>query len=112
MDPLGLGLENFDGIGAFRTTEVGKTIDASGDLDGVKFAGPRELGAALKNNTDASGCIARSLYRYAAGHVETTGEEPALLVLAQGFKDNSYQFRALLEGVVKSPGFVLAAKAE
>jgi hypothetical protein len=112
MDPLGLGLENFDGIGAFRTTEVGKTIDASGDLDGVKFAGPRELGTALKNNKDATGCIARSLYRYAAGHVETSGEEPALVVLAQGFQDNAYQFRALLEGVVKSPGFVLAAKAE
>jgi hypothetical protein len=111
MDPLGLGLENFDGIGVFRTTEVGKTIDASGDLDGVAFAGPRELGTALKNNKDATTCVARNLYRYAIGHVETAGEEPALKVLAQGFQDSTYQFRALLEGVVKSPGFVLAAKA-
>ena len=35
MDPVGLGLENFDGVGAYRTMEVGLPIDASGNLDGV-----------------------------------------------------------------------------
>ena len=37
MDPIGLGLENFDAIGAYRSTDVGQPIDASGDLDGVTF---------------------------------------------------------------------------
>jgi hypothetical protein len=112
MDPLGLGLENFDGIGAFRTTEAGKPIDASGDLDGAAFAGPRELAAALKNHKDSAACIAKHVYRYATGHLEGAGEDPAMASLAKGFQDNGYQFRALLEGVVKSPGFVLAAKAQ
>jgi hypothetical protein len=112
MDPLGLGLENFDGIGAFRTTEAGKPIDANGDLDGAAFAGPRDLAAALKNNKDAAACIAKHVYRYATGHLEGAGEDPVLASLAKGFQDNGYQFRALLEGVVKSPGFVLAAKAQ
>ena len=31
LDPIGLGLENFDGIGAYRTQDAGQTIDASGD---------------------------------------------------------------------------------
>ncbi|MCA9544966.1 MAG: DUF1592 domain-containing protein, partial [Myxococcales bacterium] len=34
MDPIGLGLEQFDGVGRFRTTENGGVIDPSGELDG------------------------------------------------------------------------------
>ena len=34
-DPIGFALEHFDAIGRYRTTEVGLTIDATGDLDGV-----------------------------------------------------------------------------
>ena len=112
MDPLGLGLENFDGIGAFRATEAGKPIDASGDVDGVAFAGPRDLAVALKNHPDSAACIAKHAYRYATGHLEGAGEDPVLITLAKGFKDNGYQFRALVEGVVKSAGFVVAAKAQ
>jgi len=32
MDPLGLGLENFDAIGRWREKEHGQPIDASGEL--------------------------------------------------------------------------------
>ena len=37
MDPIGLSLENFDGVGAYRGEENGVRIDASGELDGVEF---------------------------------------------------------------------------
>ncbi|MEP7269347.1 MAG: DUF1592 domain-containing protein, partial [Saprospiraceae bacterium] len=44
MDPLGLGLENFDPIGKWRTTYEKVPIDASGvTVDGKKFKGPTEL---------------------------------------------------------------------
>jgi hypothetical protein len=112
MDPIGLGLENFDGIGAFRATDAGLPIDASGELDGAKFTGPRELATAIKNHPDATTCLARSMYRYALGHVEGMGEEDSITLLAKDFKDQTYKFRALLEGVVKSPGFAYAAKAQ
>jgi hypothetical protein len=110
MDPIGLALEHFDGIGAFRQTDKGLTIDATGELDGVKFDGPRQLGAALKNHPESASCIARQLYRYAMAHVENTGEEAAILALAKSFQDGGYRFRSLVEGVVKSPAFVYAAK--
>jgi hypothetical protein len=49
MDPIGLGFENFDGIGAFRTMDGTGPVDATGnivlggaDLDGT-FNGPVEL---------------------------------------------------------------------
>jgi hypothetical protein len=109
MDPLGLAYENFDGIGAFRTMDAGQVIDASGDLDGVAFKNPRELATLLHDNPSTMDCLARNLYRYATGHVESGGEEPAVLQVGQGFKDGKFQYGALVNSVVKSAGFVLAA---
>jgi hypothetical protein len=110
MDPMGLGLENFDGIGAIRTMDAGKVIDASGELDGVAFKNPPELAAVIKNHPQAASCLARNLYRFALGHVETKGEEPAIESLNKAFQDGNYRFKALAEALVKSPGFVMAAK--
>jgi hypothetical protein len=110
MDPIGLGLENFDGIGAFRTTDSGKTIDATGELDGVAFGGPRDLGRALKNHPAIPGCLARNLYRHATAHIENDGEEAAIALLVKAFQDNGFRFRSLVEGMVNSPAFVYAAK--
>ena len=50
MDPLGFGLENFDGIGRWRETDQGLSIDSSGQLpSGEKFQGPEELKKILLN---------------------------------------------------------------
>ena len=44
MDPLGLALENFDGIGRWRTTEADVPVDPSAALpDGSAFSGPAGL---------------------------------------------------------------------
>jgi hypothetical protein len=41
MDPLGFSLENFDGVGEWRTRDASGPIDASGQLvDGTKVDGP------------------------------------------------------------------------
>ena len=54
MDPIGLSMENFDAIGAWRTrdgatvTNLGSPIDASGELmDGTKVDGVVALRKAL-----------------------------------------------------------------
>src|SRR5262249_27670748 len=55
MDPLGFGLENFDAIGHWRTTEGrdNTAIDSSGVLpDGTKFQGPVELRKILVGKKD------------------------------------------------------------
>jgi hypothetical protein len=105
MDPIGLGLENFDGIGAYRTKEAGQTIDASGDLDGATFTDARGLGAALKSNPDVGSCLARGVLRYATGHIEVDGEESVVNAVSQQFATDGYRFRSLLFSVVISAGF-------
>jgi hypothetical protein len=105
MDPIGLGLENFDGIGAYRTMEAGQPIDASGSLDGVAFTDARGLSAALKNNKDLGSCLARGLLRYTVAHIETAGEQPVVDALAQQFATDGYKFRSLVYSVVASASF-------
>jgi hypothetical protein len=105
MDPIGLGLENFDGIGAYRTTEQGLPIDASGELDGVAFNNPVELGQALKQHPGATDCLVRSVYRYTVGRLETEGEAELMTSLESGLAQNGYDFAKLLVGVVSSAGF-------
>ncbi|MGI9432262.1 MAG: DUF1592 domain-containing protein, partial [Myxococcota bacterium] len=58
MDPIGFGLENFNGVGAWRTTDENQPIDASGVLpDGRTFTGPRELAAILRNDDRTALCV-------------------------------------------------------
>src|SRR5207248_8158454 len=48
MDPVGFAMENYDGVGRWRTAEDGQPIDASGSLpDGSKFEGAAGLQQAL-----------------------------------------------------------------
>lgn len=112
MDPLGLALENFDAIGAFRTKENDVTIDASGDLDGKKFNGPKELAKALKDDPRVGPCFARNLYRHASGHVEETGEEPQMDAIATKFQEDGYRVKALALSIVTSDAFRLATPSD
>lgn len=111
MDPIGLGMENFDGIGMFRTTENGVTIDATGELDGTYFADAAELGTALRGHPDLAPCLVRNVYRYATGHIETEGEEVAIYDLIDAF-ETDYAIQSLLVDVVASEGFRYASEPE
>lgn len=105
MDPMGLAFETFDGLGVFRDKEAGLPIDASGELDGVPFKNAAELGALLRHSPKVGACMARNLFRFALGHLESDGEEPLMAELAQGLEQDGYRFRSLVLNVVKSRGF-------
>ncbi len=105
MDPIGLALEHFDGIGAYRETDQGLTIDATGDLDGAPFDGLRGLAEVLKANPDLGACLARSLFRYATGHLEGEGEEPVIQSLSAALSADGYRVQSLLGDLIQSAGF-------
>jgi hypothetical protein len=109
MDPLGLPMENFDAIGGYRATDQGKTIDVSGDVDGVKFVGPAALGDLLSKNDEVMSCMVRNVYRYATGHHESPGEERVIAELGARFKTSGHKMRGLMLDIVTSDGFRLVA---
>lgn len=104
-DPIGLGLENFDGIGKFRTVENAAPIDSSGKFDGRAFAGPVELGQAFADNPQLSACLVQNLYRYAVGREQTNGERALLRYLEDAFAERGYQVPALMREIATSEAF-------
>lgn len=105
MDPLGLALENLDGVGTERETENGEIIDASGELGGTTFEGPAELGATLAADPALAQCFVTTLYKYATGRDSVAGERELLDYLTESFAHSGYRLRSLLRLIVLSDGF-------
>lgn len=113
MDPIGLGLEQFDGLGRFRETENDTPIDASGALDGVPFADARGLGEAIAAHPKLTACLTRKLYSYALGRAPTVGEAGELVRLEAAFAASGYRVKALLAAIALSDGLrTIAAPGE
>lgn len=112
IDPIGFGLENYDAIGHFRTTENGVTIDAASALYGEDFEGAAQLGAIIADSPLAAGCLVRNFYRHASGHIETDGERVAIAELEAAFIDSGYRVQDLIVELVASPSFRIVAQPE
>jgi len=111
-DPIGLALENFDGIGRFRTLDGGAPIDSSGEFDGAAFEGPVDLAEAIVEHEDFVPCIVETLTRYATGSHEMEGSTEGLDWLSGEFQYDRYRTQALVEDLVTSPLFLQAGTVE
>lgn len=108
MDPIGLGLENFDGIGRYRKSENDAAIDASGDLDGVPFADARELALAVHDSPKLGRCVVQKLYDYATAFKHSNEEAKTIDALTWDFRASGYRVKSLMAAIARSPGFRLA----
>jgi len=90
MDPLGLAFESFDGIGKYRTKDVGKDIDTSGTLtaarpEGAPFANAVELVRLLADSPDAHTCFVKQTFEYAQGRTLGASDGCSVNALDQRF---------------------------
>lgn len=102
MDPPGLALENFDSDASFRQRENGKSLDTSGELDGVKFNNAAGLGLALRENAATSACLVRRAYTYATGRAAERQDLKWLRSLNADFAADGYRLKALLKRIATS----------
>ena len=107
MDPLGFALENFDGIGGWRTTDAGNPIDSSGILpDGTKFQGPAELRAVLLSRPEQFvSTITEKILIYALGRGLDYYDAPAVRKIVRNASPNNYRWSSIVLGIVKSTPF-------
>jgi hypothetical protein len=105
MDPIGLGLENFDSVGAYRSTENGAPIDASGDLDGVAFEDEASLSSALRNHPDAAACFVTKLYAHAQARAPLDVDAAVIANLSKQFDDNGHRANQLLVAIATSDAY-------
>ena len=109
-DPIGLGLEQFDGIGRFRTEENGATIDPSGELDGVAYTDALGLGAALRVHPNTTACLVETVYTYAWGHDPDDAEDATVDWFLEGFTLTEHRLLALLRDIASSEAFRAAGE--
>jgi Protein of unknown function (DUF1592)/Protein of unknown function (DUF1588)/Protein of unknown function (DUF1587)/Protein of unknown function (DUF1585)/Protein of unknown function (DUF1595)/Cytochrome C oxidase, cbb3-type, subunit III len=113
MDPIGLTLENFDAVGAWRTrdgdsvTGPGTPIDATGQLlDGTKVDGVITLRQALLRQPDLFvGTVAEKLMIYALGRGLQPYDMPSVRAIVRGTAQTNYRFSSIVMGIVNSTPF-------
>ncbi|MDX2019411.1 MAG: DUF1592 domain-containing protein [Deltaproteobacteria bacterium] len=112
MDPIGLGLENFDGAGRWRDSENGKPVDASGAIDEVvldisgPFNGAAELAEKLASSEQARDCAVTQWFRFAYGRTEGAGDDCTLAALKQRFHDSDFSLQGLVLALTETEVFL------
>jgi hypothetical protein len=107
MDPIGFALENFDGVGQWRTRQDGTAIDTSGTL----FNGASVDGAVgLRQNLVARpeifvGVMTEKMLTYALGRGIEYYDMPAVRKIVQDARSANYRFSSVVLGIVKSTPF-------
>jgi hypothetical protein len=115
MDPLGFALENFDGIGRWRTTSEANTpIDASGILpDGTRFQGPVGLREVILSQPERFvTTVTERLLTYALGRGVEYYDAPAIRRIRREAASEDYRWSSLILGIVKSTPFQMRRSQE
>jgi hypothetical protein len=108
MDPLGFALENFNGIGRWRTRDGVADVDTTGTLpDGTKFNGPVEFRAALLRRPEAFvTTVTEKLLSYAIGRgLEPRHDMPVLRKILRETRASDYRWSAVILSIVESAPF-------
>jgi hypothetical protein len=108
MDPIGFALENYDGVGKWRTMDAGVTIDASGKLpDGNQFNGPGELKTILLSGhrDEYATTVAEKLLTYALGRGLEASDAPVVRSISREAAKDNYRLTALIRACINSKPF-------
>lgn len=113
IDPLGFGLENYDVLGRWRTTDSGLPVDAKGELpDGTKFDGAEELKAVLLSRKDQFVLnLTRKMLGYALGRGLRLEDSCTVDQIVARLKEADYRAQTLIEEIVLSVPFRYQAGA-
>jgi len=110
MDPIGLAMENFDAVGAWRTRDggtLGTPIDASGELlDGTRVDGVVTLRQALLRDPEIFvSTVTEKLLTYGLGRGLASADMPAVRGIVRAAAARNYRFSAIVLGIVTSVPF-------
>lgn len=110
IDPIGFGLERYDGQGRFRLHDVGRPeceIAGDGaleDLDAT-FHGPAELAGVLLDSGHLDDCAMEHLYRFTVGRDARAVDDAAVASLSSRFEGSGGRLEDVLLDLVSSEAF-------
>ena len=110
INPYGFPFENFDAIGALRTTDQGFPVqtDASPLIDGTPtdVADAVELATAMASSEGVHACYVQHALEFLYGRHHTTNDESLISRLAQASLADDTSVRELLLGLVRTEAFL------
>lgn len=108
MDPIGLGLENFNAIGQFRSEESGQPIDSSGVLiTGEEFNDIAALKKVLadERRDDFYRCLSEKLLTYAIGRGPKYFDAVTIEALVEKLNKGEGNLKDLVVMIIESVPF-------
>lgn len=113
MDPLGLPFEMFNHAGIFRTTELEKPVDATGEiidsgdplLDGP-VVNALEMIQKLARSERVEQVFVRHAFRFWMGRNETLDDAPVLQAAHRAYRENGGSMKALIISLLTSDAFI------
>ena len=113
MNPLGLPFEQFDHFGRYRTDELGKPVDTSGEIvagGDPKLDGPVknafELLERLAGSERVQQVFVRHAFRFWMGRNETPADAPILQEAYRAYRDGGGSMKALVTSLLTSDAFL------
>lgn len=119
MDPLGLPFEMYNHAGLYRTEELGKPVDTSGEiidsgdpaLDG-KVGSAIEMIQKLAESERTEQVFVRHAFRFWMGRNETLNDAPVLQAAHRAYKENGGSMKALLVSLLTSDAFLYRTRMD
>ncbi len=107
IDPIGFGLENYDVLGRWRTSDKGSPIDARGQLpSGEAFEGPAELKQTLLDRKDLFiRNLVSKMLGYALGRGLTLSDQCTVDEIVAKLEQSGYNSHTLILEIVNSVPF-------
>jgi hypothetical protein len=111
MDPIGLSLERFDGIGRYRDRFEGQPIDTSGTLfTGASIDGVAALRREIAKRPEVFiGVFTEKMLTNALGRGIESYDMPAVRKIVHDARATNYRFSAIVLGVARSVPFQMKA---
>ncbi len=119
MDPLGLPFEMYNHAGLFRTTELDKPVDTTGEiidsgdptLDGP-VEGASDMIQKLVKSKRVEQVFVRHAFRFWMGRNETLNDGPVLREAYRAYKDGGGSMKALITSLLTSDAFLYRSKVD
>ncbi len=123
IDPIGFGMENFDAVGMWRTTDHSMAVNAAGKPDPktkktwtIDPSGALHGGPAFADFFELRGIVAArpeqfargftaALIQYALGRPAGFGDEPLIDSIVHDARSHEFGVRSFIHGLVQSGSF-------
>lgn len=109
IDGIGFGFSHYDATGAWRNTDSGQPVDATGSLVGTDVDGPFDgavaLGQKLAQSKQVQSCVSTQWLRYSLGLAPNEINKTMVDPVTDSFRQKGIDVRELVVAVVKSDAF-------